>query len=108
MSISFIKPSLLPDLKPIQPVIPSQKPGASEGATGGGSFAQALGDALKEVDGLHKEADKQINGLALKADGVTPHDAMIAIEKADMAFQMMNQIRSKIIRAYEEVMRTQV
>ena len=36
------------------------------------------------------------------------HEAMIALEKADIAFQLMNTIRGKIVRAYEEVMRMQV
>jgi flagellar hook-basal body complex protein FliE len=40
--------------------------------------------------------------------GVQTHEAMIALEKADVAFQLMNNIRMKITRAYEEVMRTQV
>ncbi len=33
---------------------------------------------------------------------------MIAVEKADMTFQLMMQIRNKIISAYEEIMRMQV
>jgi flagellar hook-basal body complex protein FliE len=33
---------------------------------------------------------------------------MVALEKADVAFQLMSAIRGKIVRAYEEVMRTQV
>jgi flagellar hook-basal body complex protein FliE len=33
---------------------------------------------------------------------------MIAIEKADATFQLMMQIRNKIINAYEEIMRMQV
>jgi flagellar hook-basal body complex protein FliE len=44
----------------------------------------------------------------MKKAGVTTHEAMIALEKADIAFQLMTSIKSKIIRAYEEVMRTQV
>jgi flagellar hook-basal body complex protein FliE len=36
------------------------------------------------------------------------HNTMIAIEKADLSFQMMMQIRNKIINAYEEIMRMQV
>jgi flagellar hook-basal body complex protein FliE len=108
MSVNFIKPSLLPNLNPIKPITgPSP---AIEGGkpTEGSSFAEALGNALKEVDNLHKGADKEIAGLVMKEPGSSPHEAMIALEKADMAFQMMNQIRTKIIRAYEEVMRTTV
>lgn len=104
MSISGIKTQAF---LPIQPALPKAQ-GVPGAGTQGGSFGEALNDAIKEVDSLQKDADKQIEGLVLKADGATPHEAMVALEKADVAFQMMNQIRSKIIRAYEEVMRTQV
>lgn len=82
---------------------PHNKP-ASEKA----NFGELFKDAIREVDTLQKQADSQIEGLVLKKAGVTSHDAMIALEKADMAFQLMNQVRAKIIRAYEEVLRTQV
>jgi flagellar hook-basal body complex protein FliE len=65
-------------------------------------------NALQEVNQLQTQADQQIEGLTLKKDGVTPHTAMVALEKADVAFQLMSAIRGKIVRAYEEVMRTQV
>jgi flagellar hook-basal body complex protein FliE len=67
-----------------------------------------LNNALKEVNDLQNEANNNIEGLTLKKEGVTPHSAMVALEKADVAFQLMNAIRGKIIRAYEEVIRTQV
>jgi flagellar hook-basal body complex protein FliE len=73
-----------------------------------GGFSQALNDAMHEVSDLQTEADQKIEGLAKKQPGVTPHDAMIALEKADVAFQLMTTIKAKIIRAYEEVLRTQV
>ena len=72
------------------------------------SFSNFLKDAISEVNTLQNDADQQIEGLVLNKPGVTTHDAMIALEKADVAFQMMNTIRGKIIRAYEEVMRTQI
>jgi flagellar hook-basal body complex protein FliE len=78
------------------------------GGTASSSFGDMLSNALKEVNDLQNVADNQIEGLTLKEDGVTPHSAMLALEKADIAFQLMSSIRSKIIRAYEEVIRTQV
>ncbi len=74
----------------------------------GSSFGDMLSNALKEVNEMQNDADQQIEGLTMKKDGVTPHSAMLALEKADIAFQLMSSIRSKIIRAYEEVIRTQV
>jgi flagellar hook-basal body complex protein FliE len=84
--------------------------GKTQPQTGGDkkSFKEVFTDAVKDVNSLQTQADKQIEGLVLGREGVTTHDAMIALQKADIAFQLMNQVRSRIIRAYEEVMRTQV
>jgi flagellar hook-basal body complex protein FliE len=107
MSINAINPNMLQGFEAIKPVAagPAEK---GVGQANGESFGEMLNGAVKELDSMHKDADKQIEGLVLGKEGVTPHGAMIALEKADMAFQLMNNIRSKIIRAYEEVMRTQV
>ena len=106
MSISGIDPRLpqIPAIRSIEDAQPAQPQGAPKGQ----GFGDMLENALKEVNSLQNQADKQIEGLTLKQDGVTPHTAMVALEKADVAFQLMTAIRGKIIRAYEEVIRTQV
>jgi len=104
MSINSINP-LLPNLQPITSA-PQQASKVESGAQN--SFGDMLNNALKEVNDLQNEANNNIEGLTLKKEGVTPHSAMVALEKADVAFQLMNAIRGKIIRAYEEVIRTQV
>jgi|688.fasta_scaffold656310_2 flagellar hook-basal body complex protein FliE len=93
------------DIKGINEPKGIEQPGQNKGE---GSFTQALEKAMGEVNELQNEADRQIEGVTLKQDGVTPHGAMVALEKADIAFQLMSAIRGKIIRAYEEVIRTQV
>ena len=106
MSINAIDPHMKPipgvqGLKESTPKVGGQK-------SGGGSFGDVFEKAMSEVNDMQNQADKQIEGLALKSEGVTPHGAMVALEKADIAFQLMSAIRGKIIRAYEEVIRTQV
>lgn len=106
MTIDSIKFGLS-KIKPVSD--PGQQTGPKSTETAGQpSFMDALKDAMSEVNQLQNSADQQIEGLVLKKDGISTHDAMIALEKADVAFQLMNTIRGKIIRAYEEVMRTQV
>ena len=69
-----------------------------------GSFGDMLGNALNEVNQLKSEADEAINNLAAgKQKDI--HQTMIDLEKADVAFQLLMQIRNKIITAYETVMR---
>jgi len=90
--------------------IKSVNPGVAPAKTGeaGPNFAQEFVRAVKEVDQMQLMADQKIEDLAMKKPGVTPHEAMIALEKADIAFNLMTSIKAKIIRAYEEVLRTQV
>lgn len=74
---------------------------------GGRPFADVLTDAIGEVQRLQSEADTTIKQLvAGEIKDVT--EAMVAVEKADVAFQTMMVVRNKIIQAYEEVMRMQV
>lgn len=105
MSIQGINP-LLSQIAPIKTkteTLPQVQQGGQ-----GSSFGDMLNNALKEVNDLQNQANENIEGLTLKKEGITPHGAMVALEKADVAFQLMNAIRGKIIRAYEEVIRTQV
>lgn len=94
----------------IQGIAPINKPAeVAQPAEGGGvSFGDMLSSAMKEVDSLQKAADQEIENVTLGRGDSTPHSAALALEKAEVAFQLMNTIRSKIIRAYEDVMRTQV
>ena len=71
------------------------------------SFGDTFKQALSEIDQLQKSADAQ-SAEMITGNSAAPHEAMIALEKADLSFQLMNQIRTKIIRAYEEVLRTQI
>ena len=95
----------LQSLKPIQKPLDAPKAGELSGK---GGFGEMLTDAVKDLNKMQVEADKQIEGVLLEKPGVNVHDAMIALEKADVAFQLMSTIHSRIIRAYEEVIRTQI
>lgn len=71
------------------------------------SFKDTLSEAVGEVQRLQNEADSTVNKLVSgEIKDVT--DAMVAVEKADIAFQSMTAVRNKIVAAYEEIMRMQV
>ena len=82
----------------------TRKPATEAPAT---SFDQVLKDSLQTVDRLQQEADQAIQRVAVDG-GVNLHTTMIAVEKADLSFRLMMQIRNKIVEAYQEIMRTQV
>ena len=72
-----------------------------------GSFGEILKDSIAKVNNIQVEADRAIEGLA-SGSVKNVHDTMIAIEKANLSFNMMLQVRNKLLAAYEEVMRMQV
>lgn len=84
----------------------TEKKGASD-VKGTTSFKEILKDSINKANELEKVADQEVQKLA-KMDSKDIHTTMIAIEKADLTFQTMMQIRNKIINAYEEIMRMQV
>jgi flagellar hook-basal body complex protein FliE len=84
----------------------SQPAGAVKGKAGS-SFVDTLKESISKVAELEKTADTEAQKLA-KMETRDIHTTMIAIEKADLTFQLLMQIRNKIINAYEEIMRIQV
>ncbi|MBI5587541.1 MAG: flagellar hook-basal body complex protein FliE [Deltaproteobacteria bacterium] len=77
------------------------------GAGAQDTFSTVLKDSIDKVNKLQTEADKAIEGLA-SGEVKNVHETMIAIEKANLSFNMMLQVRNKLLAAYEEVMRMQV
>ncbi len=78
----------------------------SSGAPPKGEFLETLQDAISNVEDLQAHADQQVTAL-LKGDGQDVHSAMIAVERADLSFQLMMQVRNKIVNAYQEIARMQ-
>jgi flagellar hook-basal body complex protein FliE len=71
------------------------------------SFGNALQQSLEQVNRNQLEADASIDGLAT-GQKTDIHQTMIAVEKASVSFELMMQIRNKVISAYDKIMRTQV
>ncbi|RLB72086.1 MAG: flagellar hook-basal body complex protein FliE [Deltaproteobacteria bacterium] len=80
-------------------------PEKSEPAAGG--FGQLLRESLGKIDGLQHKADEQVTAVqsGRSADMI---EAIVALEEADMSFQLLLQVRNKAVRAYEEIMRMQL
>jgi len=72
------------------------------GASGKSEFMDSLRNAMDQVGQLQSEADGRVAQL-LTGNGQDVHSAMIAVEKANLTFQMMVQVRNKILQAYQQV-----
>jgi flagellar hook-basal body complex protein FliE len=66
-------------------------------------FADLMTDAVGQVDQLEKQANAAVTGL-MTGSGVDVHQAMIATEKASMAFELALAVRNKAVQAYQSVM----
>ncbi len=84
----------LPKLQPLQPA-PEE-----------GGFSGILKNALNQVNQLNGGAEQQIGSL-LKGGTADVSSVMIAVEKADVAFQLMMQVRNKIVSAYQDIEKMQ-
>ena len=74
---------------------------------GGSAFGEILKDAISTVNELQKQSDQEIQKL-MTGESQDLHNTVIAMQKADLSFQMMMQVRNKIVQAYQEIMRMQV
>jgi len=85
--------------------VPTGTPGAQKGAPGG--FGTILEGMITNVHKLETQANQAIAKVQTEDSG-SIHEVMIAMEKADISFRTMMQVRNKLLEAYQEVMRLQV
>jgi flagellar hook-basal body complex protein FliE len=91
------------------PIITNKPPEVKQipGELKGPSFGEVLENAIKEVSDIQKEAGEE--GRKFMTGEVKDiHTAMVAVQKADISFQMMMQVRNKLVNAYQEIMRMPV
>ena len=87
----------------VQPNKSEQKPKSGSGE----SFGNMVHDYLYKVsEDSENAAEETKKVLADKNENV--HDAMVALEEASLSFQMMLEVRNRMLESYQELKRTQV
>lgn len=71
------------------------------------SFEKTLGNFVSEVSGKQSAASDAMSGL-MGGENVSLHQAMIAMEEASVSFQLMVEVRNKLLESYQELMRMQI
>jgi flagellar hook-basal body complex protein FliE len=101
----------------IESILSSGLGAIGAGATQAGSAAMGIGSAgasatpfsgvfqsmVDQTTSLDAKASQAVSGL-LSGQGVEIHDAMMATQKADMAFELALQVRNKAVSAYQTMM----
>lgn len=72
---------------------------------GGGGFDNVLKDAVGKISQVQKDAETAVRELSSGGDVTS---AVLSMEKADMTFQLMVEVRNRLLTAYEEIMRMSI
>jgi flagellar hook-basal body complex protein FliE len=87
----------LPLSPPAMPLVQPQ-----QAATGAQPFKNILLEAIDQVNSMQSEANQAVEQLITGGD-VNPAEVLTTLQKADISFRMMLQIRNKLVQAYQEV-----
>ena len=98
--------TILPNLGaiPSLPQLGAEAGNAADGTTGG--FGDTLRGAIQGVQQMEGQAQQQVTGL-LSGNGQDVHTATLAVEQANLSFELMLQVRNKVVSAYQEISRLQ-
>lgn len=77
------------------------------GASGPDAFARMLIDGVDRVDQNVKAADAATQAFAID-DSIPVHQVTFALEQARLSFELMMQVRGRLIDAYQELARMQL
>jgi len=98
-------PGLAPEIQTPLPLKGPSEPGAIQPA--GESFSSVLGRMVDEVSARQGAANNAVAALQ-SGQNVSLHQAVIAMEEANLSFQLMVEVRNKLLESYQELMRMQV
>jgi len=73
-----------------------------DAAQGADSFKNYLLDSIQQVNEMQQQADSAVEKFATGGD-VSSAEVLTAVQKADLAFKMMLQVRNKLVQAYQNV-----
>lgn len=89
----------------LQPPRLSGAAGAEQSSSG--SFKNFLLDSIGQVNSMQQDANHAVEQLATGGE-VSPAEVFTAVQKADLAFRMMMQVRNKLVQAYQDVQNIRV
>ena len=81
---------------------------AQSAPAGGADFAQILQNSIAQVSQTQQQAEGMAANFAAGDGNANLHEVMISLQKANISFQEMVQVRNKLVSAYQDVMNMQV
>jgi len=71
-------------------------------------FGETLKAAVDKTNNLQQTAEQMTRDFVSGESNADLHDVMISLQKANITFQSMVQVRNKLVTAYQEIMNMQV
>lgn len=71
------------------------------------AFVDLIAGKVQEVNSAQLQADQMVHRM-LTGEEVNQAEVLTSVQKADMAFRMMLQMRNKLMDAYREVQQIQI
>src|SRR5688500_18344752 len=84
------------------------KPAAATQVAKSADFGDILKASLDQVNGMQQHAVKQAQDFELGVPKTSLPDVMVSIQKANVSFQQVIQVRNKLVAAYQDIMNMQV
>lgn len=97
---------LLGQLRAASAAAAGSEPAAA--AQGGPDFASLLKNSLDQVNSAQQEASDLAKAFELGQPNANLQDVMVSLQKANLSFQTMVQVRNKLVTAYQEITNMQV
>lgn len=94
---------MLSELRAASAVAQGKPASAVQGAEGA-DFGLALKSAIDQVNAAQQSAQQMTQNFASGQSDVNLQDVMINLQKANLSFQQMVQVRNKLVSAYQDVM----
>ncbi len=86
----------------VSALIPQSASAATQSAGGTSSFKDILLGSIDQVNSMQQDADAAVENLFTGGEA-NPAEVLSAVQKADLAFRMMMQVRNKLVAALQEV-----
>lgn len=110
-ALAAVAASALPAIAEPQPPaiagIGAGSMGAAAGAAPGTGFSDMVAQGLERVNGQLLTSQTDLQRLAV-GDVQNLHQVMIRLEESRLSFQLMMQVRGRLLEAYQDVMRMQL
>lgn len=105
--VDLLPPEAMPATGIEMPSELGRAQGITSAQPAGNSFASMLGQMVSDVNGKQNISAQAVSALQ-SGQNVPLHHAVIAMEEANVSFQLMVEVRNRLLESYQEIMRMQI